>query len=132
MAHHRLIGTSTAGLILAAGIAAGASNVEPKLADAVMNRDSAAIRSLLTRHVDVNVPQSDGTTALQWSAHWDDLATAELLLHAGAKAGTANVYGDTPLLEACTNGDAALIKDLIAAGADPNSARPEGQTALMT
>jgi ankyrin repeat protein len=33
---------------------------------------------------------------------------------------------------ACVNGNAAVIEKLLAAGADPNTALPEGETALMT
>lgn len=124
----RLARCVSVAVLLPLGLAAADSRV----ADAAMNRDFAAIRGLLKQHADVNGPQSDGTTALQWMAHWDDVETAGLLIRAGAKANTVNLYGDTPLLEACTNGNAALIEKLISAGADPNTARPEGQTALMT
>src|SRR5205823_5459812 len=41
-------------------------------------------------------------------------------------------YGVTPLYFASENGNAALIDALLRAGADPNSANPGGETALMT
>jgi ankyrin repeat protein len=55
-----------------------------------------------------------------------------LLLKAGARAGTANRYGVSPLSLAATNGDAATIETLLAAGADANTASPDGETTLMT
>ena len=43
----------------------------------------------------------------------------------------ANRYGVTPLFLACSNGNAAMIRLLLDAGADPNSEDPTGETALM-
>ena len=61
----------------------------------------------------------------------DDLATADLLIGAGAQVNTANDYGITPLLLASENGSAAMIEKLLKAGAKPNTAKPTGETALM-
>ena len=36
--------------------------------------------------------QADGAMALHWAAHWDDLETAELLLHLSATPLTAPDY----------------------------------------
>ena len=44
----------------------------------------------------------------------------------------ANQFGVTPLSLACTNGNAAMVGLLLKAGADPNTALPEGETVLMT
>ena len=46
-------------------------------------------------------------------------------------ASARDKYGDTPLMQAATYGDAPLLKLLIDAGADVNAANPEGATALM-
>src|SRR5689334_5226679 len=102
------------------------------LADAVMNRDARAVRALVQRHVDVNAPQNDGTTALMWAVRYDDLETADLLIHAGAKVSSANRDGATPLQLAAINGSAPMLEKLIKAGADPNAPlSATGDTALM-
>src|SRR5579863_1859558 len=92
-----------AGILSVAGLAGAGSPV----ADATMNREADTLRSLLDRKADVNAPQVDGTTALHWAANWDDLATADLLIRAGANAGAANRDQATPLFVASVNGSAA-------------------------
>src|SRR5215467_1894803 len=105
---------------------------DTSLAEAVKAQDNAAIRSLLSRRPDVNTPQADGSTALAWAAHWDDLETAGLLIRAGAKVSSANHYGVTPLWEACNNRSAAMVKILAEAGGDASATLPgTGETVLM-
>ena len=102
------------------------------LADAVMKRDTFAVRAQLQKKTDVNVPQNDGTTALMWAVRYDDLDTADVLIRAGAKVATANRDGATPLELAAMNGSAAMLQKLIKAGADPNiPLSKSGDTALM-
>src|SRR5882724_10882012 len=109
-------------------IAGAASDV----ADAEMQGNKDAVRSLLQRKANVNAPQSDGTTALHWAVRTDDLETADLLIGAGAKVSTANRDGATPLLLAAVNGNAAMIEKLLKAGVDANGALTKyGDTALM-
>ena len=109
----------------------GAAGRAVPLVDAVKNGDTEAVRALLQQS-DVNAPETDGTTALHWAAHRDDLDTADLLIRAGANVTAANRYGVTPLLLASENGNAALIERLLNAGADPNRTVGEHETALMT
>ena len=115
-------------------VAATASS-DLRLVEAVKNRDAARAQALLTERVDPNVRQPDGATALHWAAHWDDLATVELLIHAGAEVDTANDYGVTPLAVACQNGSTAsakIVETLLQAGANPDAELPSGETVLMT
>jgi uncharacterized protein len=127
--------SKTFALLLAALLPAIGSNAfaagDARLADAAMMRDAPAVRALLAQKVDVNAPGKDGTPALHWAVRGDDVATAGLLLGAGANAKLANRYGITPLILAVTNGNAAMIRLLLDAGADPNGADPTGETALM-
>jgi len=117
------------GLLLASGSSAAASS---EIADAAMRGDKSAVRALLEKKANVNAPQIDGTTALDWAVRADDLELTNMLLQAGANASAANQSGATPMLLAAMNGNAAILERLIQAGADPNAPVSEtGDTALM-
>ena len=72
-----------------------------------------------------------GATALLWAAQWDNVATAHLLIDAGAEVDAANDYGVGPLAMACTNASSTIVAALLDAGADPDQANPSGVTPLM-
>src|SRR6185312_12335717 len=110
---------SLAVVILAFGSGSIAANAP--LADAAEKNDRVAIRSLIERRDDVNRAQIDGMTALHWAAYHDDLETAKLLLGARAEVKTATRYAVTPLSLACTNGNEAMVRMFLEAGADPNT-----------
>ncbi len=116
-------------LLSLASLAAPSSDL--RLVEAVKSKDREAVRSLLKQDADLNAPEADGSTALAWASHWDDLETADLLIRAGAKVNAANEYGATPLWMACTNGNAAMVEKLLQAGANPNAALTSGETALI-
>lgn len=122
-------GVSIVLLVSAASRASAGAN--PPLIDAVKNRDTAAVTALLKQHADVNARQGDGTTALHWAVHLDDLKTAELLIAAGAQVNAANDVGVTPLYLSCTNRNPAMVLKLLAARADPNATLLSGESVLM-
>ena len=109
-------------LLPMAGLAAGRSEV----ADALKAGDLAGARKLVEQHADVNAPQSDGATALDWAVYRSDKEMVDLLLGAGANARAASREGSTPLWLASINGDAAIIAALLKAGADANEHLPLG------
>ncbi len=118
-----------AGVCLAASTLAASADV----ADAAQHRDWQTVRSLAAKHADVNGAQPDGTTALQWAAHWNDLDAVKLLLDAGANPALTNRYGVSALSEAAGAGNAAMIEALLNAGADARTlTTPDGETVLMT
>jgi len=117
--------------VLSLGTLIAASD-DLSLVNAVRGGNREAVRSLLQAQADVNESQADGTTALAWAVHRDDLETAGLLIRAGASVNAATVYRVTPLSLACANRNAAMIETLLAAGANPNVAQVTGETPLMS
>jgi ankyrin repeat protein len=117
---------------LSSFLSIGAAGPVVPLIEAVKKADKVAVRALLQRQSDVNLPEPDGMTALHWAARLGDLETANLLIRAGANVKAANRYGVTPLSLASAGGNAVMIEQLLEAGADPNTALPEGETALMS
>jgi ankyrin repeat protein len=105
---------------------------DTRLLEAVKAGDRAAAAVLLRQRVDVNIPETDGTTALHWAVRQDDLGLAEQIIAAAADVKAANRYGITPLYLASLNGSAPMVEKLLKAGADPNGPAPEGETPLMT
>src|SRR5258708_4968232 len=87
-----------------AGPAASAADLA--LVEAARNQDQQKVRALLTQGVHVNVRSADGSTAILWAAHWNDLATVDVLLRASADPNAANDFKMTPLSQVCTNANA--------------------------
>ena len=122
----------TVSLLAAFGLVSSAFGAPGEAADAAQRRDWQALRALAGQRSDLNAPQTDGTTALQWAAHWNDVDAVKLLLSSGADPKVANRYGVTPLSEAAAAGNAAIIEMLLQAGADPKTVTTaDGETVLM-
>ncbi len=112
--------------------ALNAAVTDSRLIEAAKKTDVRATRALLAQHVNLNVREADGSTALHWAVQRDNLEITDLLIAAGADVKTETTYRITPLSLACTNGNATIVEHLLRAGADPNGTSEEGQTALMT
>jgi ankyrin repeat protein len=117
--------------MLVANTSTASAQADVRLVTALKNQQATTARTLIRQRVDVNAADADGSTALQWAAHWNDVETVKALLAAGAKATAANRYGVTPLHEAATIGSAPIISALLRAGAQADAVYGEGETALM-
>lgn len=127
----------TSNLVLAAFlIAAGAAPLyaqvggEP-LVVAARDGDLHSVRTMIADGIGVDVPGTDGSTALLWATYHSDLQMANALIAAGADLDRPNGYGISPLLQASRTGDALMVEALLTAGAALDSLHPDGETALM-
>jgi ankyrin repeat protein len=107
------------------------AQADVRLVVAMKGQDTATARALIKQRVGINTPDIDGSTALQWAAHWNDLDTVTALLAAGANANASSRYGVTPLHEAAAIGSARVVNALLRAGASVNATYGEGETPLM-
>lgn len=98
---------------------------------AARDGDSTAVLELLPRIEDLNEPGADGTAALHWLVHRNDLQSVRALISAGADVSLATRYGVTALELAAAQGNAEMIRLLADAGADPNGVDAKGETMLM-
>ena len=102
------------------------------VADAAMQGNKDAVRSLLKQAADVNAAQGDGMTALHWAAMKDDADLVQTLLFAGANVrATTRIGSYTPLILAAKTGSGSVIAPLLKSGADANSQTANGTTVLM-
>src|SRR5688572_26833330 len=72
------------------------------------------------------------TTPLHRAVERDDVAEVARLIRAGSDIKATNRYGVAPISLACARGNAAIVDILLQAGADANTALPEGETCLMS
>jgi len=103
----------------------------PPLIVAAEQGDQVAVILLLNDDVDPNITTGDGSTALFWAAHNNNIEIARALLANGADVDHVNSFGTTPLYEAALNADGQLIELLLEAGANPNATLLSGETPLM-
>jgi ankyrin repeat protein len=129
MTTRQFLGCAALIFVIAALPTIAASRSE--VADAAMNGDLAAVRTLILKKADVNAPQIDGATALLWAVHLDNAEMVEALVKAGANAKAANRDGATPLALAAINGDPRVVEALLKGGADAKAKGAAGETMLM-
>jgi ankyrin repeat protein len=116
------------------------------LMEAVNFKHVEIAKVLLEGHADVNAVNGEGLTPLYYALNRfaardsepDDAKEASALVHllvdAGARLGAPSQAGDMykpPLAQAAARGDADLVAFLLAKGADPKAADPNGVTALV-
>ena len=92
-------------------------------------RDPTWMSFLLARGANVNARDSSGATALQLATNLGFVEGAQLLVQYKADTEQANDAGETPLISAVHSRNMALMRVLLAGGADPDHADSSGRTA---
>lgn len=101
------------------------------LFQAVESGSEACVRLLLDAGADLSVRDNSKQTAM-YSAASEEMV--RLLLEAGLPIEDSDVYGWSPLVNAVSDGEAAIprMRGLIAAGADVNGTHDRGYTVFMS
>ena len=120
-----------AAIVLSAAAWGSAWAVDLSLVEAAERGDRQTVLALIEQGADVNAAHPNGTTALHWAVHQNDVDLVRRLIKAGADVRVENDFGATPMSEAAIIGNPEIIKLLLDAGADVESPNREGQTALM-
>ena len=127
-----MLGYFAAGLLIVGLSSLLSAAATAPVADAAMNGDTAAVRSLLKSAADVNAAQGDGMTALHWAAMNGDAELAQMLVFAGANVrATTRLGAYTPLFLASQQGHAGVISALLKAGSDLKLGNANGTLPLM-
>jgi uncharacterized protein len=108
-----------------------ALGADSELTSAIKQGETRVVTDLIRRKTDVNAPEQNGTTPLQWAIYQEQPDIVRALLRAGADPELPNREGMTPLSLAVLTGNAEVTKLLLDAGADLNRPLANGETALM-
>ena len=125
-------------LVLSAGQALAQVNPNDwyTVAMAASHNDLPQVRALLARgtmidHVDADVIDSYGRSALDYAASFDNLDMAKLLVDHGAKVNGHDPSGDTPLHVAAEHGSLEVLRFLLDHKATVDAINRQGLTPLM-
>lgn len=116
-------------LLATASLTAQAADSE--LTTAIKQGETRVVTDLLKQKPDVNAPEADGTTPLQWAIYHEQRDLVRALLRAGADVEKTNREGISPLALAVMTGNEDITELLLDAGAGINTPLANGETALM-
>ena len=81
----------------------------------------AAALEMIRSGADVNEAQPDGTRPIHWAVYRVDYELVDALIAKKAKVDVTNEFGYTPLAEAVKQGDARMVKMLLAQDPEPKA-----------
>ena len=95
----------------------------------VQRRDPTWLQFLLGKGANPNLADKNGVTALQLASDLGWADGVDILVNAGASVDVSNSSGETPLISAVHRRDTALVRALLAAGANPDRTDNSGRSA---
>lgn len=98
------------------------STGETALHIVVKRGDATYANYLLGKGADVNARDARGNTALTLAANSGQADLIAILVRARANVNLGNSAGETPLIRAVQRRDLPMVRELLAAGADPDQA----------
>lgn len=104
---------------------------DTSLHSAAANDDVEALRSLISKGVDIEAKDGNGRTALLVATHENKVNAAKALILAGADVNAKDNINDSPYLYAGARGHLEILKMTLAHGADLKSTNRYGGTALI-
>ena len=90
------------------------------------------VKELLSQGVELDFPDSLGSTVLSHAIRHSSLSVVQALLSAGANPNLQDKKGETPLDKAVSRCSYQLVKELLSYGANPNLKNHWGYTPLFT
>ncbi len=100
--------------------------VEP-IVKAVQEENLGTVQMLLAQAPQlINQKDPNGTTLLNYAAYFGCLKTCRFLLEQGADPNESNNWGDTPLIQAIVQKHVAIVKALVAHGAEVTLTKADG------
>src|SRR5690606_12234129 len=119
------------GVAMLGSLATAPVFAQSELTSAVMNGQADIVDTLISRDIDVNMVERDGTTPLQWAVYGENVDIVKKLIEAGADVTQTNREGMTPLALAATTGNVEIVRLLLDAGAPVDQTLRNGETPLM-
>ncbi len=110
---------------------AAGSGPDHDLLEAAGKGDSRKAKAAIAAGANVDVQDSDGSTALIYAAVTNDVGLANLLLSKGAKVDLKDKQGATALHVAVDRNSQAVAQALVAKGADVNAKEGNGRAPLV-
>jgi hypothetical protein len=104
--------------------------LEYELSTAVVEEDSAKVKEILQKGVNLNYQNGTGITVLMESSKMGIAPLVELFLANGANVNLQDKTGMTALMQAASKGKDQVVKVLLDKGADVNLKSKTGATAL--
>jgi ankyrin repeat protein len=92
-------------------------------------RDAGWLAYLLNRGANPNIADKNGVTPLMRASQLGFFDGIQALVRKGARVDAANSTGETPLILAVHRRDTAMMRVLLAAGADPDRTDNSGRSA---